>query len=94
MRLADVIGASFRENVAVHESTTNPHLDALLGRVRHWTRGVKLLGAGGGGYALFVSDTAAAADRLKEMLRVEFEDDRARVVDFALNKRGIEVTVS
>jgi galactokinase/mevalonate kinase-like predicted kinase len=94
LTLADVLDASFRENVLIHESTSNPDMDRLIARTRPYYRGMKLLGAGGGGFALFISETPAAADRLRELLRSEFEDDRARLVEFTLNKVGLEVTVS
>ena len=94
LTLADVLDASFRENVLIHESTTNPDMDRLIARTSAHYRGMKLLGAGGGGFALFISETPADADRLRELLRKEFEDERARLVDFTLNKVGLEVTVS
>jgi galactokinase/mevalonate kinase-like predicted kinase len=94
LALADVLDASFRENVLIHESTSNPDLDRLIARARPHYRGMKLLGAGGGGFALFVSETPAAADHLRDLLRSEFEDERARLVEFTLNKVGLEVTVS
>jgi galactokinase/mevalonate kinase-like predicted kinase len=56
--------------------------------------GMKLLGAGGGGFALFMSSDRAKAEALKELLSRRFEDERARIVDFALNKKGLQVTVS
>jgi galactokinase/mevalonate kinase-like predicted kinase len=55
---------------------------------------MKLLGAGGGGFALFLSPDRGAVDALRGILTREFEDDRARIVDFSLNKRGLQVTVS
>jgi galactokinase/mevalonate kinase-like predicted kinase len=92
--LADILSASFRENILIHSSTSNRELDRLLTGTRHHYRGMKLLGAGGGGFALFISETARAADALRETLRVEFEDARARLVEFSLNKSGLVVTVS
>ncbi len=56
--------------------------------------GMKLLGAGGGGFALFLSPDPAAAKALRALLAERFENERARLVDFSLNKIGLEVTVS
>ncbi len=64
-----------------------------LETARYW-KGMKLLGAGGGGFALFVSPDHRSAVRLRSLLAERFEDDRARLVDFGLDKRGLEVTVS
>jgi galactokinase/mevalonate kinase-like predicted kinase len=55
---------------------------------------MKLLGAGGGGFALFLSPDRRKAEGLRELLDRSHEDDRARRVDFSLNKRGLQVTVS
>ena len=41
-------------------------MDRLIARTRPYYRGMKLLGAGGGGFALFISEMPAAADRLRE----------------------------
>jgi galactokinase/mevalonate kinase-like predicted kinase len=94
LALAEILSASFRENILIHPSTSNPEIDRLLMGTQPHYRGMKLLGAGGGGFALFISETARAADALRETLRVDFEDARARLVEFSLNKPGLVVTVS
>lgn len=68
---------------------------------------MKLLGAGGGGYAFFVSESREAAGRLRDGLeRWASRGPRgtgsadgvsasgARVVDLRLNRTGLQVTVS
>jgi galactokinase/mevalonate kinase-like predicted kinase len=55
---------------------------------------VKLLGAGGGGYALFLSPSPREAEAVREVLRRRFENERARLVDFSLSTCGLEVSVS
>ena len=92
--LARVIGESFQENKLVHASTTNEEMEAMIAATGPHFSGMKLLGAGGGGFALFVSPDAAAAKSLRSLLTGRFEDERARLVDFGLNKAGLEVTVS
>jgi galactokinase/mevalonate kinase-like predicted kinase len=52
------------------------------------------LGAGGGGYALFASDTPAQAGTLRAFLHERLENGKARIVDWALNQAGLQVTVS
>jgi galactokinase/mevalonate kinase-like predicted kinase len=69
-------------------------MEGFIQRTKPWYTGMKLLGAGGGGFALFISETPKQADELKAILARDFEDDRARLVDFSLNKRGLAVTVS
>jgi len=92
--LARIVDESFRENKLIHESTTNAEIEVLARETAPYYRGMKLLGAGGGGFALFLSKDAESAKRLRALLSSRFEDDRARLVDFSLNKKGLEVTVS
>ncbi len=93
-RLSRVIAESFRENKLVHASTTNDEIEAVIAATAPFTSGMKLLGAGGGGFALFLSPDTSAARSLRSLLSERFENDRARLVDFSLNKVGLEVTVS
>ncbi|MGA2545589.1 MAG: L-fucokinase [Rectinemataceae bacterium] len=92
--LRRIVAESFRENKLIHASTTNGEIDAMAARTAPYCGGMKLLGAGGGGFALFLSPDRGAVDALRGILTREFEDDRARIVDFSLNKRGLQVTVS
>jgi len=92
--VAAIVSASWAANKRIHPSTTNDEVEALLARTSpHWS-GAKLLGAGGGGYALFVSPAQGPAERLREILQKEFENDRARLVEMALNPVGLAVSVS
>ena len=93
-RLSRVIGDSFKENKLIHQSTTNPEIEEVIAATSPLFSGMKLLGAGGGGFALFVSPDAAQARALRSLLSQRFENERARLVDFSLNKNGLEVTVS
>jgi galactokinase/mevalonate kinase-like predicted kinase len=93
-RLGAVLEESFYENRLIHVSTTNAGVDALVGAATPYCRGMKLLGAGGGGFALFMSPDKRRAEGLRALLAKDFEDDRARLVDFSLNKKGLQVTVS
>jgi galactokinase/mevalonate kinase-like predicted kinase len=92
--LADVVGLSWEANKRVHPSTTNEEVEEVLRATRPHFGGAKLLGAGGGGYALFVSPDRGEADAVRDVLRREFEDRRARLVDFSLSGCGLEVSVS
>ena len=66
----------------------------MLAATRPHFRGGKLLGAGGGGYALFLSPDLREADAVRDVLRRRFENERARLVDFSLSRCGLEVSVS
>jgi galactokinase/mevalonate kinase-like predicted kinase len=92
--VAAVVAQSWEANKRIHPSTTNEEVEALLARTAPYYAGAKLLGAGGGGYALFVSSNAASAEKLRELLQKEFENDRARLVDMTLDPGGLAVSVS
>jgi galactokinase/mevalonate kinase-like predicted kinase len=93
-RLAEVLDLSWRSNQLIHPSTTNEEIEAMLEDLRGLYLGMKLLGAGGGGFALFVSASPAQAANLRERLREKHENDRARIVDMSLNRQGLRVSVS
>ncbi|MFW6293841.1 MAG: hypothetical protein ACOC7V_16170 [Spirochaetota bacterium] len=94
-RLARVIRGSWRANRLIHTSTPNEEIDALLAATSEYCSGVKLLGAGGGGYALFLSETVAHAHRLRDALaKRSAASEAARLVDFSLSRPGLQVSVS
>jgi galactokinase/mevalonate kinase-like predicted kinase len=92
--IADILALSWEANKRVHPSTTNPEVEEILSATRELYDGVKLLGAGGGGYALFASPDLRRADALRDLLRRRFENARARLVDFSLSTCGLEVSAS
>jgi galactokinase/mevalonate kinase-like predicted kinase len=92
--LARTINSSWEANNRIHASTTNEQVEALRAGTSGLWRGMKLLGAGGGGYALFVSEDPDQGEALRLRLRESFENERARIVDFSLNPLGLQVTVS
>ncbi len=93
-RLAEVLDLSWRSNQHIHPSTTNEEIQAMLDDLSGLYLGMKLLGAGGGGFALFVSGSPAQASSLRQRLREKHENDRARIVEMSLNRQGLRVSVS
>jgi galactokinase/mevalonate kinase-like predicted kinase len=92
--LCRVVASSWRANKLIHESTSNEEIESILHATRDVHVSAKLLGAGGGGYALFLSKSARDADGLRETLERDFDNGRSRLVDFALNPEGLRVSVS
>ena len=96
-RFTRVVRESWRENCLMHPSTTNEEIEAMRTAVAPHYDAMKLLGAGGGGFTFFVSESADAARRLRDALdqwAAGSGNTRARVVDLALNQTGLQVTVS
>jgi galactokinase/mevalonate kinase-like predicted kinase len=92
--IGDVLNESWRSNLLIHPSTTNSQVQVIINSVKNYYSGMKLLGAGGGGYALFLSPTIEDADTLRNILASRSADEKARLVDFSLNPDGLRVTVS
>ncbi|HXY38152.1 MAG TPA: bifunctional fucokinase/L-fucose-1-P-guanylyltransferase, partial [Vicinamibacteria bacterium] len=92
--LASVLSLSWAANKRIHPSTSNEEVDAMLEATSAHVGVAKLLGAGGGGYALFLSPTPEDAAAVRDILCRRFENARARLVDFSLSTGGLEVSVS
>jgi Predicted kinase related to galactokinase and mevalonate kinase len=90
----DCISRSWEANKRIHPNSSNDDVERLLFETKPFYSGVKLLGAGGGGYALFGSDSLEKVELLRNCLSQHFENEKARIVDFSLNCNGLEVTVS
>jgi galactokinase/mevalonate kinase-like predicted kinase len=92
--LADCLNTSWAANKRIHPGATSEEIELLLQKTKnHWT-GAKLLGSGGGGYMLFISENESQGDKLKEVLQKKFENERARLADFRLNETGLKIGVS
>ena len=92
--LAEILFQSWEANKKIHYNATNETIDEMLGATRAYYIGVKLLGAGGGGYALFISRNLHQGKALKQLLEKEYSNEKARLVDFSLNMEGLQVSVS
>jgi galactokinase/mevalonate kinase-like predicted kinase len=92
--LAEIIAQSWEANKKMHYSTTNNEIETLLEKTKKFYSGVKLLGAGGGGYALFLSENTSKAEALRMHLQKHFVNDRSRLVDMQLNTQGLQISVS
>ncbi len=91
--LGRVLSASWEANKLIHPSTTNDEVETLLAGLQGLYTGMKLLGAGGGGYVLFLSGSVDQAYRLRDRLD-STEHERARVVGMRISREGLQVTVS
>lgn len=89
-----VIDRSWRLNKALDSGTSSPEIEALIALVADFTLGVKLLGAGGGGYLLLCAKDDEAARRIREILGSRKPNPRARFVTMDLSSEGFRVTRS
>jgi len=73
-------------------TVTNEEIERLLARVRPHVHGMRISGAGSGGFLLMIAKSAADAARVREMLEREPLNERSRFFDFEVNHAGLEVT--
>jgi galactokinase/mevalonate kinase-like predicted kinase len=88
-----LVGRVWELNKRIDPGATNPEIEALLERIKPFAYGVKLLGAGGGGFLLIVCKSLAHAARLRAALEAEPPNERARFFDYRVSNEGLAVTV-
>jgi fucokinase len=54
--------------------------------------GMRISGAGSGGFLLMICKSPESAARIRAMLEREPLNERSRVFDFEINEAGLEVT--
>ncbi len=92
--LCRAVERSWELNQALDRGTNPPEVAAILGSVRDWSAGAKLLGAGGGGYMLLLAKDEEAGNRMRQKLMANPPNPRARFVDFAVSQSGLQITKS
>lgn len=92
--LAMAVKKSWMLNQKLDVGTNPPEIQSLISSIEEHILGVKLLGAGGGGYMLIMAKDPTAAERIRETLESNPPNDRARLIEFQLSKQGLQVTRS
>ena len=92
--IATCIARSWDLNCRLDPGTNPPAVESIFSAVNDFTAGAKLLGAGGGGYALFLAKDEDAARRLQRTLESNPPNPRARFVDLSVSDLGLQVTKS
>lgn len=92
--LCGVVQQSWELNQALDRGTNPPEVASIIGSVRDLTAGVKLLGAGGGGYMLLLAKDEDAGNRMRQKLAAFPPNPRARFVDFSISQTGLQITRS
>jgi galactokinase/mevalonate kinase-like predicted kinase len=93
-QLTAAINQSWILNQRLDSGTNPPETQALLKPVEDYLSGLKLLGAGGGGYVLFFAKDMEAAGRIRHQLTTSPPNQRARFVEWSISKTGFQVTRS
>ncbi|NLE01304.1 MAG: hypothetical protein GX640_15670, partial [Fibrobacter sp.] len=90
--LAEIMNLSQAENQKIMPVVADPYLDSLHQSVKGLFSGFKFSGAGGGGFALFVSESEQKAESLRDAL-IKNSRQSGKIVPFSLNSSGLTVRV-
>ena len=74
------------------KTVTNPAIESLLNRVRPYVHGMRISGAGSGGFLLMVCKSPGDAAHVRKMLESDPLNGRSRFFEFEVNHAGLEVT--
>ncbi|MFH0757030.1 MAG: bifunctional fucokinase/fucose-1-phosphate guanylyltransferase [Bacteroidota bacterium] len=92
--LARKVAISWELNQQLDQGTNPPMIQTIVGRVKDYLLGYKLLGAGGGGYLLMFAKSTEAAVKAKKQLESNPPNSKARFVDFNVSETGFQVSRS
>ena len=93
-RYGHLVGKSWAQNKALDAGTNPPAVDELIDRIRGYSLGYKLPGAGGGGYLYIVAKDPEAALRIRRLLTEHPLHANARLVDMDLSTTGLQISRS
>lgn len=93
-QLAECVARSWELNRRLDRGTDPPAVREIFERISDHLAGGKLLGAGGGGYALFLAKDPAAGKALRGLLEANPPNPGARFVDFSVSSTGLTITRS
>ncbi|MFW5877833.1 MAG: bifunctional fucokinase/fucose-1-phosphate guanylyltransferase, partial [bacterium] len=88
------IEESWKLNQRLDKGTNPKSIQDLLNPVEPLLLSKKLLGAGGGGYLFMIARDPDAAAKVKNILKRNPPNDKARFVDFKISQKGLSVTRS
>ena len=89
-----LIGKTWMQNKALDCGTNPSAVEEIINKIKDYTLGYKLPGAGGGGYLYMVAKDPQAALRIREILTQDVPNPRARFVEMTLSGTGFQVSRS
>ena len=78
------------QNKALDKGTNPPEVERIINRIKDYTLGYKLPGAGGGGYLYMVAKDPTAALRIRKTLEENRPNDKARLAEMKLSRNGFQ----
>ena len=92
--MGTLVGKTWLQNQALDPGTNPPLVDSIIRQVSDYCLGLKLPGAGGGGFLYMVAKDPEAASRIKSALLQSPPNSRARFIGMSLSDKGLQVSRS
>lgn len=92
--LLEAVGRAWTLNQRLDSGTNPPGIASILELIRDETAAGKLLGAGGGGYLLIFAKDELAGTRIRQKLKDNPPNERARFVNLSVSSTGLQLTRS
>ena len=89
-----LVGKTWMQNKALDQGTNPPAVESIIDKIKDYTLGYKLPGAGGGGYLYMVAKDPQAAACIRKILTENPINPLARFVDMSLSEKGLQVSRS
>jgi len=89
-----LVAHSWKLNNALDSGTNTPEVQQIINQIEDYTFGMKLLGAGGGGYMFICARDPEAAARIQSILMQNPPNLKARFVKMGVSQTGFQVSRS
>ncbi len=89
-----LVGKTWQQNKQLDSGTNPPAVEAIIEKIKDYTLGYKLPGAGGGGYLYMVAKDPQAAATIRRILNEHPINPLARFVEMSLSANGLQVSRS
>lgn len=93
-RMGTLIGKTWQQNKLLDAGTNPVEVEDIIRRIQDYCLGLKLPGAGGGGFLYMVAKDPEAALRIRQTLTDCPPNARARFVEMALSQTGQQISRS
>ena len=93
-QLGLLVGKTWKQNQLLDIGTNPASIASIITKIRDYTLGYKLPGAGGGGYLYMIAKDPIAARRIKEILTQTPPNNKARFVDMNISTTGLQISRS
>ncbi len=93
-RFGQLVQQTWHQNQNLDSGTNPTSVQNIINKVKDYTLGLKLPGAGGGGFLYMVAKDPDAATRIRHILKNDAPNSSARFVDMNISDTGLRISRS